>query len=217
MLISYENAIKAMENVKSHKINIKETIKNTQKSCFLNDKEYYCQAINFQDMLPTDFRELMDENFTEDNYFNKVFEYLEKDNGIYIALTYLCESSKPDSDCFVLDDGYFDDDSIEYDGFEAIVDYFYIDNAYKTVHIEYPIKYGLSFDMASDYGINIKKEGDDYKIRFGHRKSSSCGSCMGVPGFYEFDVGSMTDQNSLANPINQLMILLMEKVIVFDG
>ena len=161
MLISYENAIKAMENVKSHKINIKETIKNTQKSCFLNDKEYYCQAINFQDMLPTDFRELMDENFTEDNYFNKVFEYLEKDNGIYIALTYLCESSKPDSDCFVLDDGYFDDDSIEYDGFEAIVDYFYIDNAYKTVHIEYPIKYGLSFDMASDYGINIKKEGDN--------------------------------------------------------
>ena len=139
-----------MENIKSNKINIKETIRNTQKSCFLNDKEYYCQPINFQDILPADFRELMDDNFTEDDYFDKVFEYLEKDNGIYIALTYLCESSKPGPDCFILDEDYFYEDSIEYDGYDNIVDYFYIDNAYKKVYIQYPVKYGLSFDMASD-------------------------------------------------------------------
>ena len=45
-------------------------------------------------------------------------------------------------------------------------------------------------DIASDYGVSIKKEDEEYKIRFGHRQFTSAGPCMGPPKFYEYNEGN---------------------------
>ena len=92
-----------------------------------------------------------------------------------------------------------------------------IDNAFNPVTVKTLSKYELSCDIASDYGISIKKEDEDFKIRFGHRQFTAAGPCMGPPKFYEFnESGDPAGEESLYNPINELMILLMEKIIVFE-
>ena len=109
-----------------------------------------------------------------------------------------------------LDTDFIDENNDEYTSFM-------IDNAFNPISVKCLSKYELFCDIASDYGISIKKEDEEYKIRFGHRQFTSAGPCMGPPKFYEFtEFGDPAGEESLDNPLNQLMILLMEKVIVFD-
>lgn len=237
-IVSYENTITAMENIKSKKIDIKATIENTKKADFLGLEEAYCQAIDSDECMSTDFSEMSDkEDFTIEDYYNSVFEYLEKGNGIYIALCYLADAgpdtenlkfnnnSSLEDEYFILIDKSFEElmamhynlgmDFLDEDNDR--MSYFCIDNAFNTVAVECPEKYELSCDISSDYGIAIKKENDEFKVRFGHRQFTSAGPCMGPPCFFEFkETEDPSDEESLYNPLNELMILLMENVIVFE-
>ncbi len=238
-LISYKNAIDTMDDIKSKKIDIKATIENTKKSDFLGVEESYCQAIDSDDLMPTYFSELVgSENLSPKEYYENVFEYLEKDNGIYIALCYLVDGISIDEDNLKfndnssLEDDYFiivdkDFEELIAEHHKLGIDFldenneeyssYMIDNAFHPVSVKCLSKYELFCDIASDYGISIKKEDEEYKIRFGHRQFTSAGPCMGPPKFYEFtEFGDPAGEESLENPLNQLMILLMEKVIVFD-
>ena len=238
-LISYKNAIDTMDDIKSKKIDIKATIENTKKADFLGVEESYCQPINLDNFMPADFSELVgSEDLSPNEYYENVFKYLEKDNGIYIALCYLVDGISIDEDNLKfnnnssLEDDYFI--IVDKDFEELIAEYheldtdfldenndeytsFRIDNAFNPISVKCLSKYELFCDIASDYGISIKKEDEEYKIRFGHRQFTSAGPCMGPPKFYEFtEFGDPAGEESLDNPLNQLMILLMEKVIVFD-
>ena len=238
-LISYKNAIDTMDDIKSKKIDIKATIENTKKADFLGVEESYCQPINLDNFMPADFSELVgSEDLSPNEYYENVFKYLEKDNGIYIALCYLVDGISIDEDNLKfnnnssLEDDYFI--IVDKDFEELIAEYheldtdfldenndeytsFRIDNAFNPISVKCLSKYELFCDIASDYGISIKKEDEEYKIRFGHRQFTSAGPCMGPPKFYEFtEFGDPAGEESLENPLNQLMILLMEKVIVFD-
>ena len=237
-LVSFKNAVTAMENIKSKKIDIKATIENTKKADFLGLEESYCQAINFEDLMPAYFSELVDpEDLSPKDYYENVFEYLEKDNGIYIALCYLTDgfgdednlkfkdNSSLEDNYFIIADKDFEELIAEYhqlnldflDENNDEYSYFMIDNAFNPISIKTLSKYELLCDIASDYGISIKKEDEDFKIRFGHRQFTAAVPCMGPPKFYEFnDLGDPAGEESLDNPLNQLMILLMEKVIVFE-
>ena len=238
-LISYKNAIDTMDDIKSKKIDIKATIENTKKADFLGVEESYCQAIDSDDLMPAYFSELVgSEDLSPKEYYENVFEYLEKDNGIYIALCYLVDgigidednlkfndNSSLDDDYFIIVDKDFEELIAEYH--ELGIDFhdenndeyssYMIDNAFHPASVKCLSKYELFCDIASDYGISIKKEDEEYKIRFGHRQFTSAGPCMGPPKFYEFtEFGDPAGEESLENPLNQLMILLMEKVIVFE-
>ena len=238
-LVSFKNAVTAMENIKSKKIDIKATIENTKKADFLGDEEAYCQAMNSDDFMPAYFSELVDsEDLSSKDFYDNVFDYLEKDNGIYIALCYLTDgfgdednlkfndNSSLEDDYFILIDRWFEELIAEYNELDLDFhnenndeySYFMIDNAFNTISVKTLSKYGLSCDIASDYGISIKKEDEEFKIRFGHRQFTGVGPCcMGPPEFYEFnDLRDPAGEESLDNPLNQLMILLMEKVIIFE-
>ena len=237
-LISYKNAIDTMDDIKSKKIDIKATIENTKKADFLGVEEAYCQPINLENFMPAYFSELLDqEELSPEDYYENVFEYLKKYNGIYIALCYMSDgkvdednlnfndNSSLEDDYFILIDKWFEELIAEYndldlDFFDENNDeysYFVIDNAFNTISVKTLSKYKFYCDIASDYGISIKKEDEEYKIRFGHRQFTSAGPCMGPPKFYEFtEFGDPAGEESLDNPLNQLMILLMEKVIVFE-
>ena len=238
-LISYKNAIDTMDDIKSKKIDIKATIENTKKADFLGVEESYCQPINLDNFMPADFSELVgSEDLSPNEYYENVFKYLEKDNGIYIALCYLVDGISIDEDNLKFNDNSSLEDDyliiVDKDFEELIAEYheldtdfldenndeytsFMIDNAFKPTSVKCLSKYELFCDIASDYGISIKKEDEEYKIRFGHRQFTSAGPCMGPPKFYEFtEFGDPAGEESLENPLNQLMILLMEKVIVFE-
>ena len=238
-LISYKNAIDTMDDIKSKKIDIKATIENTKKADFLGVEESYCQPINLDNFMPADFSELVgSEDLSPNEYYENVFKYLEKDNGIYIALCYLVDGISIDEDNLKFNDNSSLEDDyfiiVDKDFEELIAEYheldtdfldenndeytsFMIDNAFKPTSVKCLSKYELFCDIASDYGISIKKEDEEYKIRFGHRQFTSAGPCMGPPKFYEFtEFGDPAGEESLDNPLNQLMILLMEKVIVFE-
>ena len=238
-LISYKNAIDTMDDIKSKKIDIKATIENTKKANFLGVEESYCQPINLDNFMPADFSELVgSEDLSPNEYYENVFKYLEKDNGIYIALCYLVDGISIDEDNLKFNDNSSLEDDyfiiVDKDFEELIAEYheldtdfldenndeytsFMIDNAFKPTSVKCLSKYELFCDIASDYGISIKKEDEEYKIRFGHRQFTSAGPCMGPPKFYEFtEFGDPAGEESLENPLIQLMILLMEKVIVFE-
>ena len=238
-LISYKNAIDTMDDIKSKKIDIKATIENTKKADFLGVEESYCQPINLDNFMPADFSELVgSEDLSPNEYYENVFKYLEKDNGIYIALCYLVDGISIDEDNLKFNDNSSLEDDyfiiVDKDFEELIAEYheldtdfldenndeyssYRIDNAFKPTSVKCLSKYELFCDIASDYGISIKKEDEEYKIRFGHRQFTSAGPCMGPPKFYEFtEFGDPAGEESLDNPLNQLMILLMEKVIVFE-
>ena len=238
-LISYKNAIDTMDDIKSKRIDIKATIENTKKADFLGIEESYCQPINLDNFMPADFSELVgSEVLSPNEYYENVFKYLEKCNGIYIALCYLVDGISIDEDNLKFNDNSSLEDDyliiVDKDFEELIAEYheldtdfldenndeytsFMIDNAFNPISVKCLSKYELFCDIASDYGISIKKEDEEYKIRFGHRQFTSAGPCMGPPKFYEFtEFGDPAGEESLENPLNQLMILLMEKVIVFD-
>ena len=238
-LISYKNAVDTMDDIKSKKIDIKATIENTKKADFLGVEESYCQPINLDNFMPADFSELVgSEDLSPNEYYENVFKYLEKDNGIYIALCYLVDGISIDEDNLKFNDNSSLEDDyfiiVDKDFEELIAEYheldtdfldenndeytsFRIDNAFNPISVKCLSKYELFCDIASDYGISIKKEDEEYKIRFGHRQFTSAGPCMGPPKFYEFtEFGDPAGEESLENPLNQLMILLMEKVIVFE-
>ena len=238
-LISYKNAIDTMDDIKSKRIDIKATIENTKKADFLGVEESYCQPINLDNFMPADFSQLVgSEDLSPNEYYENVFKYLEKDNGIYIALCYLVDGISIDENNLKFNDNSSLEDDyliiVDKDFEELIAEYheldksfmdenndeyssYMIDNAFKRVSVKCLSKYELFCDIASDYGISIKKENEEYKIRFGHRQFTSAGPCMGPPKFYEFtEFGDPAGEESLENPLNQLMILLMEKVIVFE-
>ena len=228
-----------MDDIKSKKIDIKATIENTKKADFLGIEESYCQPINLDNFMPADFSQLVgSEDLSPKEYYENVFEYLEKDNGIYIALCYLVDGIGIDEDNLKFNDNSSLEDDyfiiVDKDFEELIAEYhdlgidfldenndeyssYMIDNAFHPASVKCLSKYELFCDIASDYGISIKKEDEEYKIRFGHRQFTSAGPCMGPPKFYEFtEFGDPAGEESLENPLNQLMTLLMEKVIVFE-
>ena len=117
-LISYKNAVDAMDDIMSKKIDIKATIENTKKADFLGVEESYCQAIDSDDLMPAYFSELVgSEDLSPKEYYENVFEYLEKDNGIYIALCYLVDGIGIDEDNLK-----FNDNSSLKDDYFIIVD-----------------------------------------------------------------------------------------------
>ena len=179
-LISYKNAIDTMDDIKSKKIDIKATIENTKKADFLGIEESYCQPINLDNFMPADFSELVgSEDLSPNEYYENVFKYLEKDNGIYIALCYLVDGISIDEDNLKFNDNSSLEDDyfiiVDKDFEELIAEYheldtdfldenndeytsFMIDNAFKPTSVKCLSKYELFCDIASDYGISIKKE-----------------------------------------------------------
>ena len=139
-LLSYGNVLKAMENIKSKKIDIKATIENTKKADFLGIEEAYCQAIDSDGIMPGDFSELVgSEDLSPKEYYENVFKYLEKDNGIYIALCYLA-------------DGGIDTDNLKFNDNSSLEDDYFIlvDKSFEEMILEYNMLDLSSLDEDND-------------------------------------------------------------------
>ena len=229
--ISKENALKAMENIKSRKVNVLETIENANP---LNKvwRWHMITPIDFHNEITGTHEELITRhkfdlpNITEENYQNYVRECLK--DGLFISLFSVEEfkSINFNENYYDLGEEYFDDSIFTKKSgllgrLKSKSDYFHIKSTLDDVYGEVPRKYGLkdNWQLGTNYGILIKQEGNAYSYRFGLTVIDD-GQYTGRSTIYYFDFEDTEEEPSfpmnLNNPVTQLIILLMEDILVFD-
>lgn len=225
-VFSKDNALRIVNSVNNKKIDIKKTIEKSQSASSFGLLHTYCVPLEHDDKTRKTFPELMGmdfmdyEDYVDDAYYDRVMEHLEEGNGIYISLAYVCDAS-PEKDAKVYEfkvDGFNYEVEEEkddyYDDHEDYMRYFGIYSANDTVYLKHHEFDELGFDDTSNYGINIKKVNGEYVYRWGNHGGAAC---MTPPGFNEFhDSDDLDDFHDVSNPVNQLVLAVMENCIVFE-
>ena len=212
-----ENALRIIESIKDKKIDIRKTIEKSQSADCFGLMHTYCMPLDHDDRTRKTFPELMGMEFTDykdyvdEAYYDRVEDHLEEGNGIYITLAYVCESI-PSNDDEVYEfkmEGY-DYEEEEDDHFC----YFGVFSEDRTVYLKHHSVDELFCDDTSNYGINVRKVNGEYVYRWGIHGGAAC--CT-PPSFDEFtDMGDFDDFCDLNNPVNQLVVAVMENCIVFE-
>ena len=225
-VFSKENALRIINSVNGKKINIRKTIEKSQTASSFGVMHSYCVPLQSDDMTWKSFPELMGgdfmdyEDYVDEAYYDRVMEHLEEGNGIYIALAYVCDTS-PEKDAKVYEfkqegfnyeveeevNGYYDDP-------RDYIYYFGIYSANDTVYLKHHEFDELGYNDTTNYGINIKKVNGEYIYRWGNHGGAACHQ---PPFFDEFrDFDDFHDLHDLSNPLNQLVLAVMENCIVFE-
>ena len=225
-IFTKENALRIINETKDKKIDIRKTIEKSQKAGSFGLMHTYCMPLEHDDRTRKTFPELMGmefndyDDYVDDAYFERVLNHLEEGNGIYISLAYVCEAS-PNKDDKIFEyktEGFNYEVEEENDGYyeshEDYINYFGIFSADETVFLKYHEFDELGYNDTTNYGINIKKVNGEYVYRWGNHGGAACNT---PPIFDEFsDMGDFDDFLDLSNPVNQLVMAVMENCIVFE-
>lgn len=212
-----ENARRIINSINNKKIDIRKTIEKSQTANSFGLFHSYCMPLDFDDRTRKTFPELMGMEFrdysdyVDDAYYERVMKHLEEENGIYITLAYVCEAS-PSKDDRIYE---FKEKGYNYDVEEDDhISYYGIFSANETVFLKHHSVDELFYDDTSNYGINIKKVNGEYVYRWGNHGGAAC--CT-PPRFDEFhDSDDFDDFHDVSNPVNQLVLAVMENCIVFE-
>lgn len=225
-VLTKENALRIMNSVNDKKIDIRKTIEKTQTASDFGLLHLYCVPLDHYDKTRKTFPEIMGMNFmdyedyVDEAYYERVMEHLEEGNGIYITLAYVCNGIPSDDDKifeyklegFNYEVEEEEDDS--YDDHAFYIRYFVISSAGDDVYLKHHDFDELGCDDTSNYGISIKKVNGEYVYRWGNHGGAGC---MSPPFFDEFEDNDDFDGFcDLANPVNQLVLAVMENCIVFE-
>ena len=221
-----ENALRIINETKDKKIDIKKTIEKSQTANSFGLMHSYCMPLEHDDGTRKTFPELMGmefsdyKNHVDEAYYERVMSHLEEGNGIYITLAYVYEASpKKDDRIYEYKTEGFNYEVEEevldyYESHEDYIHYFGISSADETVFLKYHEFDELGYNDTTNYGINIKKVNGEYVYRWGNHGGAACGT---PPIFDEFsDMGDFDDFHDLSNPVNQLVMAVMENCIVFE-
>ena len=212
-----ENALRIINSVNGKRIDIRKTIEKTQTASDFGLMHLYCVPLDARDLTIRTFPELMGMEFTdyEDNvdeaYYKRVMDHLEEGNGIYITLAYVCDGEPRQGDKvfeYGMEGYNYDVEDDDY------IEHFIIKSAKDDVFLRHHSIDELGFDMTCNYGINIMKVDGEYVYRWGIHGGAGCHT---PPSFDEFtDMGDFDDFLDLNNPVNQLVLSVMENCIVFE-
>ena len=212
-----ENALRIIDSIKDKKIDIRKTIEKSQSANSFGLMHTYCMPLDHDDRTRKSFPELMGmewqdyKDYVDEAYYDRVVDHLEEGNGIYITLAYVCEAS-PSKDDEIYEfkmEGY--DYEVEEDDH---ISYFGVFSCNRTVYLKHHSVDELFCDDTSNYGINVRKVNGEYVYRWGIHGGAAC--CT-PPTFDEFtDMGDFDDFCDLNNPVNQLVVAIMENCIVFE-
>lgn len=216
-IFTKENALRIINSIEGKKIDIRKTIEKSQTANSFGLMHTYCVPLDFDDKTRQTFPELMGmefmdyDDYVDEAYYERVEKHLEEENGIYITLAYVCEGSpkKGDSIYEFKEEGYNYD--VEEDDY---ISYFGIYSANESVFLKHHSVDELFCSDTCNYGINIKKVNGEYVYRWGNHGGAAC---MTPPSFDEFhDLGNFDDFHDVSNPVNQLVLAVMENCIVFE-
>ena len=220
-IFTRENALRIINSVNGKKIDVRKTIEKSQTASDFGLMHLYCVPLDHRDQTRKTFPELMGMDFrdyedkVDEAYYKRVEAHLEEGNGIYITLAYVCDGS-PNKDDEIYEykiDGY-NYEVEEEDDHESYMKCFVVSSSYKDVYLKSHEFDELGYDMTTNYGINVRKVNGEYVYRWGNHGGAGCGT---PPSFDEFtDMGDFDDFHDLNNPVNQLVLAVMEKCIVYE-
>lgn len=223
-----ESTLKIMNKIKNNKINIRKTIEKTATGKYIYVKSGYVDPVDIDNKIRSDFPQLIDNGKTYDDewdeeFFDKVFECL-NGNGIFISLAYVkyAESHNPqdynETFKYRLEGFNYEVEEEEngfgYDSSEDYITYMEVKSASKNVLCNFHEFDEIEPHETVDYGIKVKKLNDSYETEIGIRVGGECG----IPPYFDVfeDNDDYCDLWDINNPLNQLIIKLMNDVIIFE-
>lgn len=213
-MISENETLKIAEKLEdANNIDIKQTIENASQAGYLGEKHFYCTVNDeegFTHTIPEILGDIYKSQPLDNVYFDIISKALDHD-GIYISLGY-CTSNLaiPDEEFDEIIE--YDDYDLDEDEYEYLIEHVLITaNQIKKFRV-YAEEGIASHERTEDVGIIINIIDNNYKACFAVRSTDQCMSSFRVyPLRNDFQ---KEHPLSFKNPINRLLIEMMDKVIV---
>jgi len=203
--------VKRIENADN--IDIKKTIEKAATAGYLGEKHFYCTVIEEGGLTHT-VPEILGDPYKSQALDNLYFDIISKaldHDGIYISLGY-CTSNLliPDSDCDEVIE--YDDYDLEEDEYEYLMEYGLI-TADTVKKFKVYAEEGISgHERTEDVGLMMNIFDGKYKAYFALRSTDQCMSSFRIlPLSLDYQ---KEHPLSLKNPINQILIEMIDKNIV---
>lgn len=203
--------VKRIENADN--IDIKKTIEKAATAGYLGEKHFYCTVIEEGGLTHT-VPEILGDPYKSQALDNLYFDIISKaldHDGIYISLGY-CTSNLfiPDSDCDEVIE--YEDYDLEEDEYEYMMEYGLI-TADMVKKFKVYAEEGISgHERTEDVGLMINIFDGKYKAYFALRSTDQCMSSFRIlPLSLDYQ---KEHPLSLKNPINQILIEMIDKNIV---
>lgn len=213
-MISDEDVLKIAERIEdANNIDIKQTIEKASTAGYLGEEHFYCTVIEeggLTHMVPEIFGDIHKSMKLDNLYFDIISKALDHE-GIYISLGY-CATNLiiPDDKCSEVIE--YDDYDLDEDEYEYMMEYALItaDDIKKfRVYAEEGI---AGHERMEDVGLIINIIDGDYKAYFALRSTDQCMSSFRVLPFT--DRYPKEHPLSLMNPINKILIEMIDRTIV---
>ena len=213
-MISDEDVLKIAKRIEdANNIDIKQTIEKASTAGYLGEEHFYCTVIEeggLTHMVPEIFGDINKSMKLDNLYFDIISKALDHE-GIYISLGY-CATNLiiPDDKCSEVIE--YDDYDLDEDEYEYMMEYALItaDDIKKfRVYAEEGI---AGHERMEDVGLIINIIDGDYKAYFALRSTDQCMSSFRVLPFT--DRYPKEHPLSLMNPINKILIEMIDRTIV---
>lgn len=216
-MISDVKAIEISQKLEDANIDIKKTIEKASTAGYLGEKHFYCTVIEDGGLTIT-VPEILGDRYKSiplDNlYFDVISKSLDK-NGIYISLAYSSPHIKlPPEDCtevYEYDDYDLDLTELNEDEF-YLMEYALITSDEGKIFKIYAEEGISGHNRIEDVGIMINIIDGEYKSYFALRSTDMCMSSFRIMPFK--DIYPKEHPLSLKNPINKMLIEMINKTIV---
>ena len=217
MMISNEKALNIAKNIEdANNIDIKKTIEKASTAGYLGEEHFYCTVIDEGGMthtVPEILGDMYKSQPLDNLYFDIISKALDHD-GIYISLGY-CTSDLmiPDDECLEIIE--YDDYDIDEDELEYLVEYGLITSDGVKKFKVYAEEGIAGHERTEDVGLMINIIERDYKAYFALRSTDQCMSSFRVlPLQRDFQ---KEHPLSIINPINKILIEMIEKSLVLKS
>ena len=213
-MISDGEVLKIAERIEdANNIDIKETIEKASTAGYLGEEHFYCTVIEeggITHMVPETFGDMHKPMKLDNPYFDIISKALDHE-GIYISLGYCATNLLiQDDKCSEIIE--YDDYDLDEDEYEYMMEYALItaDDIKKfRVYAEEGI---AGHERMEDVGLIINIIDGDYKAYFALRSTDQCMSSFRVLPFT--DRYPKEHPLSLMNPINKILIEMIDRTIV---
>lgn len=212
-MISDSNVLEIAKRLENADIDIKKTIEKATTAGYLGEKHFYCTVIEeggFTHTVPEILGDRYKSQPLDNLYYDIISKALDHD-GIYISLGY-CSSNiiLPDENCDEIIE--YDDYELEEDEYEYLIEYGLI-TADSLKKFKVYAEEGISgHQPTEDIGIIVNIIDGKYKSYLALRSTDRCmSSFMVLPLSCHYQ---KEHPLSLKNPINKLLIEMIEKTII---
>ncbi|MBE6495481.1 MAG: hypothetical protein E7Z78_03450 [Methanobrevibacter thaueri] len=215
-MISDDDALRIAQKIEdANNLDIKKTIEKAATAGYLGEEHFYCTVIEDGGMthtVPEILGNLYKSQPLDNLYFDIISKALDHD-GIYISLGY-CASNLfiPDDECSEIieyDDYDLDDDELEY-----LVEYALITAESVKKFRVYAEEGIAAHNKTDDVGLMVNIIDGDYKAYFALRSTDQC-----MSSFRVLPLGINYQKEhplSLKNPINKILIEMIDETIVLN-